>query len=340
MPDASPTVRQRELGVRLRKIRTSRGLTVEEVAEKLMCSAAKISRLETGARRPVLRDVRELCELYDLDEATSVEFMRLTRQAREQGWWARYEDLDLYPYIGFEQDATAIATYSLYWLPALLQTEDYARAIIKAIAPRVGPDVVEHRIQARMRRQERLQGENPPIYRALIDEAVFRREVGGSDLMAAQIDKVLKLAENPSVTIQFIPFDSGAYSIADIMFTILEFSQPLMTPLVFVEGLIGHQYYDRADEVARYRETLENIRDSALSPRDSVRRLADIRKGYVGGVRLPCFSQPSKQRGMNVNTPGCLRRSPLAHVAYVRRGCLRGRRASGRVHCCGKHRKS
>jgi hypothetical protein len=238
-----------------------------------------------------------LCELYNLDEATAAEFMRLTRQAREQGWWARYEDLDLYPYIGFEQDATAIATYSLYWLPALLQTEDYARAIIRAIAPRISLDVVEHRVQARMRRQERLQGENPPLYRALIDEAAFRREVGGPDLMAAQIDKVLKLAENPSVTVQFIPFDSGAYSIADIMFTVLEFGQPLMTPLVFVEGLVGHQYYDRGDEVTRYRETLENIRDSALSPRDSVRRLADIRKVYAGEFRLPCFSHVKQAKG-------------------------------------------
>jgi hypothetical protein len=107
--------------------------------------------------------------------------------------------------------------------------------------------------------------------------------------MSAQIEKVLELAENPSVTIQFIPFDSGAYSIADIMFTILDFDQPAMPPLVFVEGLISHQYYDRADDVARFRETLENIRDSALSPRDSVQRLVDIRKAYANAPHLPCF---------------------------------------------------
>ncbi|HEX4833774.1 MAG TPA: helix-turn-helix transcriptional regulator [Trebonia sp.] len=280
MADASPTVRQRELGLRLRKIRTGRGLTVENVAEKLMCSAAKVSRMETGARRPILRDIRELCELYSLDDVTAAEMMRLTKEAREQGWWARYEDLALYPYIGFEQDATAITTYSLYWLPALLQTEDYARAIIQAIAPRIEPEVLEDRVLARMRRQERLLAEEPPRYRALIDEAVFRREVGGSALMAAQIDKVLQLAESPNVTVQFIPFGSGAYSIADIMFTILEFGQPLMSPLVFVEGLISHQYYERADDVARFRESLENIRDSALTPRESMRYLADIKKEY------------------------------------------------------------
>jgi transcriptional regulator with XRE-family HTH domain len=289
MADASPTVRQRELGLRLRRIRTQLGLTVEDVAAKLMCSAAKVSRMETGARRPVPRDVRDLCELYNLDAATSAELMNLTRQAREQGWWARYDDLGLYPYIGFEQDATSIATYSLYWLPALLQTEDYARAIIKAIAPGIDPEILEQRVQARLHRQERLHDKEPPRYRALIDEAVFRREVGGPSLMAAQIGKVLELAENPSVTIQFIPFDSGAYSIADIMFTILDFGQPAMPPLVFVEGLISHQYYDRADDVARFRETFENIRDTALGHRDSVRRLVDMRKAYADASRLPCF---------------------------------------------------
>ena len=290
MADASPTVRQRELGLRLRKIRTELGLTVEDVAAKLMCSAAKVSRMETGARRPVPRDVRDLCELYNLDAATSAELMNLTRQAREQGWWARYDDLDLYPYIGFEQDATSIATYSLYWLPALLQTEDYARAIIKAIAPGIDPDILEQRVQARLRRQERLHAEEPPRYRALIDEAVFRREVGGPGLMAAQIERVLDLAEHPGVTIQFIPFDSGAYSIADIMFTVLDYGQPAMPPLVFVEGLISHQYYDRTDDVARFRQAFENIRDSALSPRDSVRRLMDMRKAYADTPHLPCFS--------------------------------------------------
>jgi transcriptional regulator with XRE-family HTH domain len=294
MADASPTVRQRELGLRLRKIRTELGLTVEDVAAKLMCSAAKVSRMETGARRPVPRDVRDLCELYDLDQATSADLMNLTRQAREHGWWAAYDDLGLYPYIGFEQDATSITTYSLYWLPALLQTEDYARAIIKAIAPRIDPDVLEQRVRARMRRQERLRVAEPPRYRALIDEAVFRREVGGPGLMAAQIEKVLALAEHPSVTIQFIPFDSGAYSIADIMFTILEFGQPAMPPLVFVEGLISHQYFDRADDVTRFREALENIHDSALGPRESVQRLLDMRKAYSGTSR--CGSSPASER--------------------------------------------
>src|SRR3984885_1458530 len=112
----SPTVRQRELGKRLRELRNQHGLTVEDVAEKLLCSATKISRLETGARRPSLRDVRDLCSLYEVDESTSAEFMNLARRAREPGWWTQYEDLNLDPYIGLEQEAASLTSYSMYYI--------------------------------------------------------------------------------------------------------------------------------------------------------------------------------------------------------------------------------
>ena len=136
MAGTSPTVRQRELGKRLRELRGQHEMTVEDVAEKLLCSATKVSRLETAVRRPSLRDVRDLCVLYGVDEATSAELMSLARGAREQGWWTQYEDLDLDPYIGLEQEAEAITCFSMYYMPALLQTEDYAQTIIKASRPK------------------------------------------------------------------------------------------------------------------------------------------------------------------------------------------------------------
>lgn len=128
MTGTSPTARQRDLGVRLRGLRNERGMTVEEVAERLLCSPTKISRLETAARRPSLRDVRDLCVLYEVGEAASAELMALAREAREQGWWTEYHDLNLDPLIGLEQEATAITCYSMYYIPGLLQTEDYAKA--------------------------------------------------------------------------------------------------------------------------------------------------------------------------------------------------------------------
>jgi transcriptional regulator with XRE-family HTH domain len=280
---SSPTIRQRELGLRLRKLRTGLGLTVEDVADKLLCSTAKISRMETGARRPVLRDVRDLCALYNVDESVTAELMKLTRGAREQGWWTQYEDLDLYPYIGLEQDATSITAYSVLYLHGLVQTEDYARTIIKAIAPKVDPAILQQRVAARLRRQELLEQPSPPSYRLLLDEAALRRPVGGPALMAAQIAKILELSAAGKLRIQLIPFTAGAYSVADISFALLEFNGPMLSPIVFVEGLVGSQYYERPVDVARYRESIEYIRDSALSPRESEQRLLELQNTYAAG---------------------------------------------------------
>jgi transcriptional regulator with XRE-family HTH domain len=281
--DSSPTIRQRELGLRLRKLRTGLGLTVEDVADKLLCSAAKISRMETGARRPALRDVRDLCALYNVDESVAAEFMKLTREAREQGWWTQYEDLNLSPYVGLEQDASSITAYCMYYLHGLVQTEEYARAIIKAIAPKIDPAILNQRVEARLRRQELLEQASPPNYRLLLDESVLRRPVGGLALMATQIAKLLELSAAGRVRIQLLPFASGPYSVGDMNFTLMEFNGPVLPPVVYVEGLVGSQYYERLADVARYQESIENVRDFALSPRESEQRLLEMQKAYAAG---------------------------------------------------------
>jgi transcriptional regulator with XRE-family HTH domain len=278
----SPTVRQRELGKRLRELRNQHGLTVEDVGEKLLCSATKISRLETGARRPSLRDVRDLCALYGVDEATSEEFMNLARGAREQVWWTQYEDLNLDPYLGLEHDAVAITSYTTYYLPALLQTEDYTRAIIRTIAPKMDPGIYKQRVEVRMRRQQVLEKEDRPRYRVLLDEAVLHRHVGGSAVMIAQLDKVLEAEHSDRATIQIIPFDVGANTAQDSNFVLLEFGEnPNLSPIVFVEGLTGNQYLERKADIGRYREAIEQLRDSALSPRDSRKFVEDLRKALI-----------------------------------------------------------
>src|ERR1700685_2385464 len=194
MADLSPTIRQRELGIRLREFRTAKGFTVEDVATELLCSPTKISRAETGARRATLRDVRDLCQLYEVDAETSAELMNLAREARQPSWWTKYDDLKIVPFIGMEQAATAITSFGMYFVPALLQTEDFARAIIKGIAPKIEEDILDQRVDARMMRQRLLTQPKPPKYRALVDEAVLHRQVGGPAVMKAQLDKILSLA--------------------------------------------------------------------------------------------------------------------------------------------------
>jgi transcriptional regulator with XRE-family HTH domain len=276
----SLTVRQRELGKRLRDLRYQHGLTVEDVAGQLLCSATKVSRLETGMRRPSLRDVRDLCALYDLDERTSTELMNLARGAREQGWWTQYVDVSFEPYIGLEAEATAITCYSMYYVPGLLQTEEYARALIKAIAPRIEPEVYEQRVEVRLRRQQLLEQDNPPRYRVLLDEAVLHRRVGGAQVMHAQLSKILEAEEKDQAAVQIIPFDVGAHAAQDSNFVLLEFAEPSLSPVIYVEGLTGSRYIDREADVDRYRETVEQLRDSALNQQESKQFLNELRRVF------------------------------------------------------------
>lgn len=280
MAEVSPTVRQRELGIRLRELRLAHNLTVEQVAEKLLCSATKISRAETGARRPSLRDVRDLCEIYEVDPETAKELMKLAREARESGWWNQYDDLKVqFSFIGMEQEATAITCFGMYYIPALLQTADYARAIIKAIVPKISPEVLEQRVEARMKRQELLRQPSPPRYRAILDEAALRRQVGSASVMRAQLEQVLKSIEEGRATVQVLPFSVGGYGAVDSNFDYLEFGDSRLPDMVYVEGLAKELYIEKPSEVARYAEAIEYLRDEALNPRDSIREIQDIING-------------------------------------------------------------
>jgi transcriptional regulator with XRE-family HTH domain len=276
-------VRQRELGMRLRELRNALGLTVEEVGEQLLCSATKISRLETGARRASPRDVRDLCRIYGVtDEAQTGQLMELARQAREPGWWARFDEPILSPLIGLEQEAASITVFSVYWVPGLLQTGDYARAMIKSIERKIDPAVLEQRVEARLLRQSLLDGSTPPRYRALLDEAVLHRRVGGPAVMRTQLDRILDRAAEQKVTVQVIPFDTGAHASTDSNFELFEFSQEsVQRPVIFVEGLYTNRYLERPAEIERYREAIEYLRDAALNPRDSLSLIAEIRSQYT-----------------------------------------------------------
>jgi transcriptional regulator with XRE-family HTH domain len=279
---ANPTVRQRELGMRLRELRNAAEFTVEQVGERLLCSATKISRLETGARRASLRDVRDLCGIYGVTDKDQVEdLMTLASRAREPGWWKQYEDAILSPYIGLEQAAVAITVYSMSFVPALIQTSDYARATIKSIERKIDPAILDRRVEVRLRRQELLDRPAPPRYRVLLDEAVLRRQVGGAAVMHAQLDKIVACAAEEKLTVQVIPFDVGVYPSTDSNVVLLEFAEESpQGPIVFVEGLLKNKYYEHPAEIARYREAMEYLRDAAGSPRDSIGLITQIRDIY------------------------------------------------------------
>src|SRR5262249_22792024 len=164
------------------------------------------------------------------------------------------------------------------YIPGLLKTEEYAQGIIPTMAPRRDPRIVQQRVEARMRRQQVLEGDNPPRYQVLLDESVLRRGVGGPMLMAAQIDKVLNAVASGKAVVQIIPFDAGAYVAADGYFILLEFTETQdLWPIVFIEGLATNQYLERQADIARYRETIDYLRARALSPSDSVKLMTKVR---------------------------------------------------------------
>jgi transcriptional regulator with XRE-family HTH domain len=279
MPSAIPNVHQRELGAHLRQLRHDLGLTVEDVAGQLLCSATKISRIETGARRASLRDIRDLCQLYGV--ADSAYLMDLARRARQPGWWTQYEDLGLGPYIGLEQDASVITLFSMYFVPGLLQTQEYARAIIKGIAPKIDSKILDQRVEARIRRQEVLERENPPRFEVLLDEAALHRQVGGPAVMRAQLDRILQRVGERKATVQVIAFDAGAHGSVDSNFVFFEFGDSSIPSAVFIEGLSGNIYRQRPVELERYREALNYLRNAALSPQDSANRIAELRSTHA-----------------------------------------------------------
>ena len=263
----------------LGSLRVERGLTVEEVAEKLTCSPNRIRQLEAAANLPTADDLRDLRTLFKLDDATADQLTELVREATQQGWWAEYQDLGV-PYIGIEQDASSITSYTMPYFPALLQTQEYARAIITAIAPRIEPRILNQRVEARLRRQHVLNGKNLLRYAVLLDEAVLHRPVGGRAVMREQLDKVLTIVQKYKVDIQIVPFERGVGVTQDSNFVLLHFNEPGLSPVVYVEGLADYRLMKDKEDVDRYLEAVEHLEQSALSLGDSIQRITQARDTY------------------------------------------------------------
>jgi Domain of unknown function (DUF5753)/Helix-turn-helix domain len=280
----SPTVRRRELGALLRALRNEKGMTVEQVAERLLCSPSKVSRMETGRGLATTRDIRDLCDLYEVtDEAERDRMMDLAKESKQQGWWYGY-DLPYSDYVGFEAAAVSIRDYDSAIVPGLLQTADYARALHEAAVPSLASDVIEQRVVERLTRQQLLVQDNPPLFWAVMDEAVLHRAVGGPMVMRAQLERIIEVAQKPTVTVQVVPYEVGAHPALDSTFTILDFAGTAPT-VVYVEGLVGWIYLDRPEDVDRYQQVFARLRTMALSPQDTVDLVASILDNTREAVR-------------------------------------------------------
>jgi transcriptional regulator with XRE-family HTH domain len=279
----SPTVRRRELGALLRKLRTEKGLTVEQAADRLLFSMSKLSRMETGHGLATPRDVRDLCDLYGVtDGAQRDHMMNLAAEAKRQAWWQSY-DLGYATYVGLEAEAVSISAFQSSVVHGLLHTADYARAGHKGAMPLLSPDQIELQIEAKLTRQRILTRENPPRFGVVLDEAALHRVIGGRQVMAAQLAKILDMAALPNVTVQVLPYEVGAHPAVESNFTILQL--PVPTPgVVFVEGLIGSTYLERDDDLIRYQMIFRKLESIALSPQGSLDVISRFLYEYKGSL--------------------------------------------------------
>ncbi|MGH3763359.1 helix-turn-helix domain-containing protein [Actinophytocola sp.] len=266
----SPTVRRRRLAAELRRLREAAELTIDEVGEKLECSASKISRIETGHVGVTPRDVRDMLEVYGIEDDKREALVQLSREARKKGWWHAYNEVFTGAFVGLESDAASLHTHQALLVPGLLQTEGYTRAVIRAIRPDAAEADVERRVAARVTRQKLLTDPNPPEYWAVIDEAVLHRTVGGPGIMHNQLRHLLDLAALPHVTLQVVPFEAGAHAGMECPFLILGFPELADPDVVYVEYTTSGVYLEQPSDVHRYTLMFDHLRAAALKPDDTL----------------------------------------------------------------------
>ena len=282
MPEVhSPALRRLELGALLRALRSAKGLTVEQVAERLLCSPSKVSRMETG-QGATARDIRDLCELYGVaDAAERDRLMTMAREGKRHARWQRY-DLAYARYAELEEEAVAISAFQSSVVHGLLHTADYARAGHEGAMPRLDPDRIDLQIEAKLTRQRILTRDDPPRFDVVLDEAALHRMVGGRQVMADQLTKILVTANLPNVVVQVLPYERGFHPAVESNFSILELPNPA-PGVVFVEGLIGSNYLDRPGDLKRYREIFGRLQSIALNPKDTADLIADLHVVYSNG---------------------------------------------------------
>ncbi|MET9557375.1 helix-turn-helix transcriptional regulator [Streptomyces sp. NPDC006645] len=279
----NPTVRRRRLGQELRRLRELKGMTAEEVAERLLVSQSKISRLENGRRSISQRDVRDLCGVYEVEDNRIVEsLMQMAKDSRQQGWWHAFGDIPYSVYIGLETDAASLRVYEPQVVPGLLQTRGYAEALITGALPETSPTDVEKRVSVRVRRQERVNAPEQPLRLwAVIDESALRRVVGGRQLMREQLEFLVELSQLPHVTVQVLPFEMGAHPGISGHYAILEFPDATDSSVVYIEGVTSDLYLEKANDVQKYSVMYEHLRAQALNADQTREFISDIAKGYA-----------------------------------------------------------
>ncbi|MEU1306959.1 helix-turn-helix transcriptional regulator [Streptomyces shenzhenensis] len=280
--EPAPTLLKMLVGVQLAGFREDAGLAQEQAARTLGFSPAKLSRIEAGKGRrpPSEADVQALLTLYGTDAYEASVLLRLLRRAGEPGWWQRY-DKRLMPewfdrLVGLQEAAVAIRTFEIQYVPGLLQTPAYARAVVRRGLPTAPENEVRRRVELRMRRAELLRRQDPPQVWVIIDESVLLRVLGGPEVMREQLEHLLRMAQRPHVTLQIVPLDVTNASAPAIPVTYLRFGGLDLPDVVYLEHIRSANFLEDRDETEEYRVVLDRLADEALQPRPSVDLLGRV----------------------------------------------------------------
>jgi Domain of unknown function (DUF5753)/Helix-turn-helix domain len=281
-PVGGPTVLRILLGAHLRRLREHAGISREDAGYHIRASGSKISRMELGRVSFKERDVIDLLAFYGIADAEERDsLLQLTREANATPWWQKYQDAapDWFGlYVGLEEAAQLIRVYEVQFVPGLLQTEDYARAVVLQGAPGLEPEEVERRVALRLGRQKLLTRDNPPRLWAIVDEAALRRPMGGRDVLAGQIQRLMDLVSEPNITLQVMPFKYGGHAAEGGAFHIMRFPEADLPDMVYVEYLTGALYIEKPEEVERYAAVMERLSVAGTSPERTREILAGLLK--------------------------------------------------------------
>jgi hypothetical protein len=279
---SGPIVLRMLLGAHLRSLREAQGISREDAGWEIRASDSKISRMELGRVSFKERDVADLLTLYRVDDDEERNrLLALTREANTPGWWHRYGDVlpDWFQsYVGLEAAAALIRTYEVQFIPGLLQTRDYARAVVLLGHGRAPAEEIERRVDLRMARQRLVTRPGPPQLWAVVDEAVLRRPIGGLEVMRAQIEALIEVTTLPNVRLQVVGFEVGGHAAAGGSFSILRFPDQDLPDVVYVEQLTSALYLDKRDDVDHYAAAMERLCVEAEPPARTVDVLTNILK--------------------------------------------------------------
>jgi hypothetical protein len=264
-----PTVLKILLGAQLRRLRETAGVSRDDAGYHIRASGSKISRLELGRVSFKERDVSDLLDLYGVDVSVKEQLIQLTAEANATPWWQKYREVvpDWFQvYVGLEEAAALIRVYEVQFVPGLLQTEEYARAVVVQGSPNLVPEEVESRVAVRMGRQKLFARENPPRLWAIVDEAALRRPMGGREVLAGQIKRLIDVVGEPNITLQVMPFKYGGHAAEGGAFTIMRFPEADLPDMVYMEYLTGAHYVDKPEDVEVYAAVMERLSVAGTSP--------------------------------------------------------------------------